>query len=103
MRSPPLQESSIFARKPHHLPRQAQKLRTGLTVPRDGTGLVVILTQQLARLAIEEVQPGAGLANDALIFGLWEVNAFVRPMLDVHISDGAGENEMGHRLFMGAP
>ena len=67
MRSPPLQESSIFARKPHHLPRQAQKLRTGLTVPRDGTGLVVILTQRLARLAIEEVHPGAGRADDRLV------------------------------------
>ena len=58
--------------------------------------LAPILTQELAGLSIEEVQPCAGGAGDPLIFVFSHVIVFVRPMLDVHRRRRAGEEKRGH-------
>lgn len=58
--------------------------------------------QQPARLSIDEVRPGAGFADDDLVFGLWHVRVSVRPKLDFHPRRRAGENDVRHHSLMAA-
>jgi hypothetical protein len=67
------------------------------------TALVVVLTQQLAGLSIDEMYLGAGRADDrpVLVFGnIWIV---IQLVLDVEARRRAPENELAHFVEIDGP
>jgi hypothetical protein len=62
--------------------------------------LLVILTQQLASLSIDEMQPGAGLARHGLVLVFRHVFVIVHPILHVELGKRAFEHGCGHPIFI---
>jgi hypothetical protein len=56
--------------------------------------------QQVAGLAIDEVQPAAGCAFDHFIFVVRNIVVVVQPMLNIQICIWASENECCHPRFV---
>jgi hypothetical protein len=64
--------------------------------PPTGVALLVILAQYLASLSVEEMQSGAGWADDPLILVFGNIWIAIQLVLDVEAGRRAPENEMGH-------
>ena len=56
----------------------------------------VVVAQQLA-LPVDEVDASASVAGDSLVIVLGRIPIVVQPVLNLHTSDGAGEEQCGHQ------
>jgi hypothetical protein len=59
--------------------------------------LLLCFAQQLASLSVDEMQSGAGWADDPLILVFGNIWIAIQLVLDVEAGRRAPENEMGHR------
>jgi hypothetical protein len=71
--------------------------------PPTEVALLVILAQYLASLSVEEMQSGAGWAEDPLILVFGNIWIAIQLVLDVEAGRRAPENEMGHRSGYDGP
>jgi hypothetical protein len=55
-----------------------------------------VVAQHLA-LAVDEMHARTSLAGDSLVIVLGRIFIVVQPVLDLHLSDRAGEEQCGHR------
>jgi hypothetical protein len=73
------------------------------SAPRDESGppteaaLLLCFAQQLASFSVDEMQSGAGWADDPLILVFGNIRIAIQLVLDVEAGRRAPENEMGHR------
>jgi hypothetical protein len=58
--------------------------------------LLVVLTQQLASLSIDEMYPGAGRTDDRLVLVFENIWIVIQLLLDVEAGRRAPENELAH-------
>ena len=65
--------------------------------------LLLCFAQQLASLSVDEMQSGAGWADDPLILVFGNIWIAIQLVLDVEAGRRAPENEMGHRSGYDGP
>ena len=65
--------------------------------------LLLCFAQQLASLSVDEMQSGAGWADDPLILVFGNIWIAIQLVLDVEAGRRALENEMGHRSGYDGP
>jgi hypothetical protein len=65
--------------------------------------LLLCFAQQLASFSVDEMQSGAGWADDPLILVFGNIWIAIQLVLDVEAGRRAPENEMGHRSGYDGP
>ena len=71
--------------------------------PPTEAALLLCFAQQLASLSVDEMQSGAGWADDPLILVFGNIWIAIQLVLDVEAGRRAPENEVGHRSGYDGP
>src|SRR5664279_2674102 len=89
--------------------RNVLKFKTGpcenqiLPLGVETAALLLCFAQQLASFSVDEMQSGAGWADDPLILVFGNIWIAIQLVLEVQAGRRAPENEMGHRSGYDGP